>query len=171
MELPLDRARCNSFCSLVSISQSANDSSFISALSQKKHVTKFLTHFKIFLPSLKVGQNSPFIRQCNYFLKRSYLKGRGILCYIKGCKLSGLEKSSHCEVLKNNKDPSLFMRFGVVVMKVKGGLIQNLLQNGSIMASFQYIYLSLAVCRAMHAFFISRTANQLKICGKFVMKN
>lgn len=127
MELLLDRVQCSNVCSLVSISSSVNDSSLISALSQKKHVTKFLTYFKIFLPSWKVGQNSPFIRKCNYFLKRSYLKEIGIFCYTKGCKRNGLEESSHCEVLKNNKVPSLLMRFVVVLMNVKDRLIQNLL--------------------------------------------
>lgn len=72
-------------------------------------------------------QNSPFIGKCNYFLKTSYLKEIGIFCYIEGCKPNGLEESSHCEVLKNNKDPSLLMRFGVVLMEVKDRLIQNLL--------------------------------------------
>lgn len=93
----------------------------------KETQTKFLTHLKIFLPSWEVGQNSLFIRKCNYFLKKSHLKERGLFCYIKGYELSGLEESSHCEVLENNKDPSLLMRFGVVLMKVKDRLIQNLL--------------------------------------------
>lgn len=43
MELLLDKAQCNSICSLVSISWSVSDSSLISALSQKNCVTKLDT--------------------------------------------------------------------------------------------------------------------------------
>lgn len=48
-------------------------------------------------------------------------------CYIKGHEQNGLEESSHCEVLRSNKDPSLTMTFEVVIIKVKDMFIQSLL--------------------------------------------